>query len=127
MSLKNKRKAAGLTQRAAAEVFGLKYRTYQNYENGVTSPDMDTAAQFARYFNCSIGELFDLEEGSESISLSPVDRKLLNLASQLNNDGLSKLLEIADVMVMSGRYQKKDAQDYTVSDFDETAIALLRR
>lgn len=123
MSLKDKRKIAGLTQRAAAEVFGLKYRTYQNYENGVTSPDMDTAAQFARYFNCSIGELFDLEEGSEAAPLSPVERKLLNLAAQLNSDGLSRLLEIADVMVMSGKYQKKDVQDYSISGFEEAAIA----
>lgn len=123
MSLKDKRKIAGLTQRAAAEVFGLKYRTYQNYENGVTSPDMDTAARFARYFNCSIGELFDLEEGSEAAPLSPIERKLLNLAAQLNSDGLSRLLEIADVMVMSGKYQKKDVQDYSISGFEEAAIA----
>lgn len=123
MSLKDKRKIAGLTQRAAAEVFGLKYRTYQNYENGVTSPDMDTAAQFARYFNCSIGELFDLEEGSEATTLSPVERKLLNLAAQLNSDGLSRLLEITDAMVMSGKYQKKDVQDYSISGFEEAAIA----
>ena len=84
---------------------------------------MDTAAQFARYFNCSIGELFDLEEGSEATTLSPVERKLLNLAAQLNSDGLSRLLEITDAMVMSGKYQKKDVQDYSISGFEEAAIA----
>lgn len=50
-----------MTQKEAANVFGLKYRTYQNYELGNTSPDMDTAAEFARYFKCTIGDLFDLE------------------------------------------------------------------
>ena len=63
MSLKDLRQRSGLTQKEAASVFGLKYRTYQNYELGNTSPDMDTAAEFARYFKCTIGELFDLEEG----------------------------------------------------------------
>lgn len=56
MSLKSKRVERGIMQRKAAETFGLKYRTYQNYENGVTNPDMDTAAMFARYFDCTIGD-----------------------------------------------------------------------
>lgn len=42
MSLKDLRQRSGLTQKEAAIVFGLKYRTYQNYELGNTSPDMDT-------------------------------------------------------------------------------------
>lgn len=63
MGLKEMRKTSGISQQTAAEIFKLKYRTYQNYENGITSPDMETAAKFARYFNCTIGELFDLKEG----------------------------------------------------------------
>lgn len=37
MSLKSKRVERGIMQRKAAETFGLKYRTCQNYENGVTN------------------------------------------------------------------------------------------
>ena len=33
---------------------------------------MDTAAEFARYFKCTIGELFDLEEAIASKSVTPI-------------------------------------------------------
>lgn len=112
MSLKSKRKQSGLTQKQAAELFSLKYRTYQNYENGVTSPDMDTAAMFARHFNCTIGDLFDLEEGVPSL---PVDEeKLLATYRQLNHEGMAKLLEYADDLLQSGKYAKNEVPNYPV-------------
>lgn len=89
MGLKAKRKAAGLTQQQAADLFGIKYRTYQNYENNVTTPDMDTAAKFARYFHCTIGELFDLKEGMND------QNELLDIFNQMNTDGRDVLLVIA--------------------------------
>ncbi|MES5161064.1 helix-turn-helix transcriptional regulator [Fannyhessea vaginae] len=64
MSLRDKRKERKLTQMELAQMFGIGYKTYQNYENGRTSPTMEQAAQLARYFNCTIGELFDLKEGN---------------------------------------------------------------
>lgn len=95
MSLKTKRIERGLTQREAAELFGLKYRTYQNYENGVTSPDMDTAAEFARYFGCTIGDLFDLEEGARK-GLSQDEQKLLDLYRKLSESGKAALIATAE-------------------------------
>lgn len=113
MSLKDRRKQAGLTQREAAALFSLKYRTYQNYENGVTAPDMDTAARLARYFNCTIGDLFDLEEGA--ITLPVDEEKLLVLYRQLNSEGKAKLLEYADDLVSSNKYEKSGMPDNSVS------------
>ena len=95
MSLKTKRVERGLTQREAAEIFGLKYRTYQNYENGVTSPDMDTAAAFARYFGCTIGDLFDLEEGAHK-GISKDEQRLLELYRKLSKSGRAALLATAE-------------------------------
>lgn len=94
MSLKDRRQQSGLTQKEAAEVFGLKYRTYQNYELGNTSPDMDTAAEFARYFGCTIGELFDLEEGC-SEHIGAADRELLGLFNSMSADGQKALIHVA--------------------------------
>lgn len=94
MSLKDLRQRSGLTQKEAAEVFGLKYRTYQNYELGNTSPDMDTAAEFARYFKCTIGELFDLEEGADE-QIGRADRKLLSLFNSMSADGQKALMVVA--------------------------------
>lgn len=64
MGLRDKRKSRNLTQAELASMFNIGYKTYQNYENGRTSPTMEQAAQLARYFNCTIGELFDLKEGN---------------------------------------------------------------
>lgn len=96
MSLKDLRKASGMTQREVASLFGIKPRTYQNYENGVTSPDMDTAARFAQYFGCTIGELFDLNEGVEDYS--PNERNLIDLYRSMNQDGQRTLLAIAETL-----------------------------
>lgn len=94
MSLKELRQRAGLTQQDAAKLFGLKHRTYQNYELGITSPNMDTAAEFARYFHCTIGDLFDLEEGA-SDHISDAEHELINLYKSMNPDGKKALIVIA--------------------------------
>ena len=94
MGLKERREASGLTQQAAADLFGIKYRTYQNYENGVTTPTMETAARFARHFDCTIGELFDLTEGSKE-RMADDEAELLKVFRNLGADGRRLLLGIA--------------------------------
>jgi DNA-binding XRE family transcriptional regulator len=94
MGLKSMRKASGLTQREAAELFGLKYRTYQNYENGVTNPDMDTAARFARYFGCTIGDLFELEEGKKA-TLTGDEQELVEIYRSLTPNARKALMVTA--------------------------------
>lgn len=95
MSLKKKREDSGLSQKSAADLFQIKYRTYQNYENGVTSPTMDTAAQFARFFNCTIGDLFDLEEGN-SDGLSQQERELVEAFRAADSRGRENILLLAE-------------------------------
>lgn len=46
---------------------------------------------------------------------------LEQLFSQMNYQGQERLLEIADDMVLSGKYQKKEVPDYSVPD---TAAAI---
>ncbi len=52
-----KRKALGLTQKAAADKLGLTFRTYCNYEYGNREPNIETLKRMARFFDCSIDEL----------------------------------------------------------------------
>lgn len=114
MGLKEKRQASHMTQKEAAALFEIKYRTYQNYENGVTTPDMETAAKFARYFNCSIGELFDLKEGMV-VSERAEDERLLAMFHLLNGEGRFMAFEYIDTLVKSGKYEKKTVQDHSIS------------
>lgn len=119
MSLKQKRKALNLTQADMAEKFGLTRQTYQNYENGKTEPTLDLAGKFAVFFNCSIADLFDLPE--TKVPLSESEKTLLSLFADLNEVGKRKLIELADDLVASGKYQKKEVPDYSVPD---TAAAI---
>ena len=95
MSLKDLRQRSGLTQKEAANVFGLKYRTYQNYELGNTSPDMDTAA-----------ELFDLEEG-DSEQIGGAGRDLLALFNSMSKDGQKALMVVAKGLIEAFPLEKE--------------------
>lgn len=112
MSLKQKRKALRLTQADMAEKFGLTRQTYQNYENGKTEPTLDMAGQFALFFKCSIGDLFDLPEPSV-MPLAEKEKALLSVYSDLNEEGRSRLLEYADDLLKSGKYVKNEMQNNT--------------
>lgn len=104
MGLKEMREQTGMSQKEAAAFFGFKYRTYQNYENGETSPTMEDAATFARYFHCTIGELFDLEEGVKP-ALAKDEKEFLDLYRSLNDDGKTLVRTIATALMKSGDYE----------------------
>ena len=95
MGLKEMRESTGMSQKEAAAFFGFYYRTYQNYENGVTSPTMDDAARLARYFNCTIGDLFDLEEGIKP-ALSADEQRLLNAYRSLDESQRNTVLTMIE-------------------------------
>ena len=100
MGLKEMRESTGMSQKEAAAFFGFYYRTYQNYENGVTSPTMDDAARLARYFNCTIGDLFDLEEGIKP-ALSADEQRLLNAYRSLDESQRNTVLAMIEGLAVS--------------------------
>lgn len=55
--LKQARNSKGISQRAAAEVFGLTKVGYQNYEYGRHSPTLEMSTRLADFFNVSIDYL----------------------------------------------------------------------
>ena len=100
MGLKEKRIESGITQKQAAELFGLKFRTYQNYENGVTFPSMDTAAMIARHFSCTIGDLFDLQEGDQQ-PITEEERKVLEMYRRIPSERRSLFFAVASAFVQA--------------------------
>lgn len=48
--LKATRKAAGLSQEAAAQALDIRYSTYRRYEQGGTEPTVSDAARMADFF-----------------------------------------------------------------------------
>ena len=55
--LRRLRKINGETQKEFAENFGRHYRTIQNWELGLSVPDVFTAEKLAKYYNMDIKEL----------------------------------------------------------------------
>lgn len=98
MGLRDKRKSRNLTQAELANMFNIGYKTYQNYENGRTSPTMEQAAQLARYFNCTIGELFDLKEGNNE-DYDNCENKLIYLYRKMSERDKRLFIAIGENMI----------------------------
>lgn len=63
--LRRLRKINGETQKEFAENFGRHYRTIQNWELGLSIPDVSTAMELAEYYNMSIEELVNGGENND--------------------------------------------------------------
>lgn len=88
--LKTFRQRSGLTQKEAADLFGLKYRTYQNYELGNTQPSIETMRRFAQHFNCAVEDLFSFEAEA-----SGFNDLLLALSDSMSEAGRRALMATA--------------------------------
>ena len=55
---------------------------------------METAARFAQYFSCTIGELFNLEEGTID-ALTEEEKALVALYRSLNQESRNALIVTA--------------------------------
>ncbi len=100
MGLKEKRKERKIKQAEMAAMFGIGYRTYQNYERGITHPNMEQAAQLACYFNCTIGELFDLPEGNNE-DYDNCENKLIYLYRKMTDANKRLYIEIGELIKKS--------------------------
>lgn len=60
-AIRSARRAAGLTQRAAAAKLQIPVSTYSNYENGHRTPKTDTLERIAAAFGISVDEILRRE------------------------------------------------------------------
>lgn len=66
--LKLLRKERNLTQNELADILHIKNTTISNYENEVSSPDMDMIGQIASFFNVSTDYLLGKSDTKEDIN-----------------------------------------------------------
>ena len=72
-------------------------------ERRKTEPTLDIAAKLAVFFDCSISELFDLDETDEQPNDSDEEELLANYR-KLNDAGQEKLVDYSNDLVASGNY-----------------------
>jgi len=63
-SLREQRRARGVTQAALAEAIGVSRKTINTIENGIFVPSTVLALKLARYFDCPVEALFTLQEAA---------------------------------------------------------------
>ena len=61
-AVRKSRKEAGLTQEYFAEAMGVSRQTINSIERGKYIPSLPLALRIARFFKCSMDEMFSLEE-----------------------------------------------------------------
>ena len=75
----------GYKQRQVAEAIGVNRVTYENYECGRRSPDIDGLVKLAKFYKISLNELVGCNtSGSDNLALMPRDRQLLEHFHQLS-------------------------------------------
>ena len=128
-NIKAYRRKAGLTLRELAEECGVTYATLSRYENGKTTPKYDVLKQIARavgvddvyyLYGDEDQDEYDrmMRERNEQITLEQLriaakhlatlekpEGRLLDAFFALNEEGQKKLLDYAEDLVASGRYE----------------------
>lgn len=116
--LKQVREAAGKTQQEVANDLNVKVGTYRNWEQGLRELDGKKLIMLATYFGVTTDTILGTEYAQE-IEESVVDSQgaeLLKLYCLLNDEGKTKLVDYADDLVRSHKYEKKKVQDNQIRD-----------
>ena len=61
--LQQARIKAGVSQAQAAEKLGIDTRSFQNYEYGATSPQLEKLILLRELYNCEAADFFPLVDG----------------------------------------------------------------
>lgn len=100
MNLKHFRNLKRMTQEEVAAHLGIPTKTYQNYEREVREADSSILCALADLYEVTLDALIGrmpLDESHEAM--------LLGLFCALNATGRARLVEIADDMVQSRKYE----------------------
>ena len=109
MLLKELRKSRKLTQKDVALFLGIPHKTYQNYEREIRKPDSAILCKLADLYGVSVDTLFGRQATlPEPQKVASDITELLSLYERLNDEGQRKLIELADDLVTSRKYEKKE-------------------
>lgn len=104
MRLGEIRKQNDYTQAQVAELLGMPTRTYQNYEREVREADSVVLCKLADIYGCTLD---DLMGRTPPVAKAP-ELEILRLYDMLNDEGKAKLVDYADDLVKSCKYEKKE-------------------
>lgn len=121
--LQRLRKAKGLTQKDAAEIFDVKLTTYQKYELDVISPSYDTLNKIADFYGVTTDYLLGREKKEQTaieqlageFDMSALEREILNGYVNLPKEMRGELMDFLHKAVSNVMEKnKKSAADITL-------------
>ena len=92
MKLKELRLAERKTQMEVANHLGIKQSSYQNYEAGITEPNVENLIKLANFYNVSIDYLVDRDFNNQ-VYLTEQERAMI--------ESFKKLSEVNKIKVVS--------------------------
>lgn len=111
--LRTARKAAGFTQKQVAAYIGVTESAYCGYETGKRQPDPAKISSIALLLDVTGDYLLGLVDQPKDyygVTISDTDpqiERLLANADKLNVEGKQQLIGFSELLVASGKYQKK--------------------
>ena len=117
--LRTARGHAHLSSVQASKLTGINYKTLNNYEHGVSKPDVGKLSVICKVYHVSADyfvqpEIDNIESSSapaqaKAEELTAGQQRLLHNFDSMNSDGQERLLTMSDDMVASGRYIKDNS------------------
>ena len=109
MNLKKLRKELSLNQKDIATKIGITDKTYANYENGKTEPNIDTIIKLAEFFHISTDELLERKNLNiiDKGLLSQTELDILEIMKELKPNNLDKLEAYATALYSTQKDQEQ--------------------
>ena len=91
-NLKELRKEKKLSQQEVAKKLNVGQKTYSNYENGITEPNIETLIQMSKLFNITIDNLIKKYLNIDNQNQTPFfQEELIELIKELNQIECAKV------------------------------------
>lgn len=117
-NIKEIRETTGKTQEAVAADLGISLSTYRSWEQGSRRLNGEALLILSSYFDVTtdsiLGTIHAEKKYQSRLSESAEHSRLIELFELLDENGKAKVFGYMDDLIMSGKYQKKEVQDYPV-------------
>ena len=116
MQLRELRIARKMTQREVANALCIPVRTYQNYERGVNSPDVDLICEMADFFDVSVDSVVGHQKPGRPMrcdvcAQNEDESRLLESFRVLSSEGRTMVEEFARLLSTNDKFRDGLASD----------------
>lgn len=123
-NIKEIREATGKTQETVAADLGISLSTYRSWEQGSRRLNGEALLTLSSYFSVTTDSILGTmhaEKQYKHVAASTAEQdRLIGLFELLNEVGKAKVFDYIDDLIVSGKYEKKEVQDYPIQ---QAAIA----